>query len=118
MNVSLSTGVFPSKWKIGLIVPIFKGGDKSDVNNYRPVSLLPLPGKRLEKVVYRRLINFLNMHNILIQQENSFKAGHSTIDTVAKFTNDLFMNINGSKCTLAVFIDLKKAFDTVNHKKN
>ena len=80
------------------------------------MSLLPLRGELLEKIVYRRIIHFLNMHNILIQQQNGFRAGHSTIDTVAKFTNDLFMNINGSKCTLAVFIDLKKVFDMVNHK--
>ena len=60
MNMSLSEGIFPDSWKMAKMVPLLKGGEKSDVNNYRPVSLLPLPGKPLEKIVHSRIIAFFD----------------------------------------------------------
>ena len=115
MNLSLHQGIFPEKWKQADIIPIFKGGDPCDVNNYRPISLLPLPGKLLEKIVHSRLSNFLELHDILNIKQGGFRTGHSTINTIAEFTDDIFNNLNNSQCTMATFIDLKKAFDTVNH---
>ena len=123
LNLSLHQGIFPEKWKQADIIPIFKGGDPSDVNNYRPISLLPLPGKLLEKIVgwlvekivHNRLSNFLELHDILNIKQGGFRTGHSTINTIAEFTDDIFNNLNNSQCTMTTFIDLKKAFDTVNH---
>ena len=114
-NLSLSTCKFPLKWKQTTIIPFHKGGPKDDVNNYRPISLLPLPGKLLEKIIHTRLMKFLEVNSILNPNQHGFRPGHSTIDVVANFTDDIYNAMNEGKCTLAVYIDFKKAFDTVNH---
>ena len=88
MNISLSQGIFPDSWKMAKIVPLFKGGEKIDVNNYRPVSLLPLPGKLLEKIVHSRIMAFLNSHVILNDDQDGFRPGHATMSTVAKLTDE------------------------------
>ena len=113
-NHSLAANVFPSRWKYAKVVPLFKGGERNDVSNYRPVSLLPLPGKLLEKIVHSRITSFLNGQNFLSQDQGGFRKGFSTLATVADLTDDLFNQINQGMTTLAAFIDLRKAFDTVN----
>ena len=115
-NLSFNSGTFPDDWKIAKITPLHKGGQKNQVNNYRPISLLPLPGKLIEKIVHKRITSYLDANDILNNNQNGFRAKHSTQDTVAKFTDDIAININNNNCTLATFIDFRKAFDTVNHK--
>ena len=100
----------------GKIIPLVKGGDHLEVNNYRTISLLPLPGKIIEKIVHNRITKFLEEHSLLNERQGGFRRGHSTINTVPCFTDDIYMNINNSRWTLATFIDLKKAFDTVDHE--
>ena len=113
-NFSLTTGIFPHEWKIGKVIPIYKGGYREYVGNYRPVSLLPLPGKMLEKIIHDRLSNFFDRNHFLSIHQGGFRKGFSTISTVADQTDDLFQEINNGKTTLAAFIDLQKAFDTVD----
>ena len=113
-NCSLELAIFPSKWKSAKIVPLFKGGDKEEVSNYRPVSLLPLPGKIMEKIVHNRITNFLEENKFLSNYQGGFRKGFSTTATIADLTDDLYLNVNKGLTTLASFIDLKKAFDTVN----
>ena len=115
-NQSLKLGIFPESWKTAKVVPIFKSGDTSLVNNYRPISLLPLPGKLLEKLVHSHVSDYVEANNILDARQGGFRAGHSTIDTVACFTDDIYESVNVNHHTLAAFIDLRKAFDTVNHE--
>ena len=115
-NTSFLTGVFPDKWKIATIIPLYKGGDKSDVSNYRPVSLLPLPGKLIEKIVHAKVSLFLERSKILSDQQGGFRKGFSTASSIVDLTNILFDNINKGLTSLVAFIDLKKAFDTVNHE--
>ena len=111
----IKTGKFPNKWKIATIVPIFKGGNKEDVSNYRPVSLLPITGKIFEKIIHYQIVKFLENNEFLSNRQNGFRKERSTLDSIVNFTSDIFENINDSKYSIAVFIDLKKAFDTVNH---
>ena len=113
---SLKTSKFPDKWKVATIVPIFKGGNKEEVSNYRPVSLLPVTGKIFEKILHYQLVNFLDDNNFLSDRQNGFRKDRSTLGSIVNFTSDIFEAINDKKYTLATFIDLKKAFDTVNHK--
>ena len=113
-NRSLETGIFPTKWKVAKIVPLYKGGDKQNVNNYRPVSLLSTPGKLLEKLVHKRIVQFWDEHNFLSKNQGGFRKGHSTVSTIADLTDALFQQVNLGNTTLAVFVDLRKAFDTVN----
>ena len=115
-NCSLEAAIFPGVWKSAKIVPIYKGGARDEVGNYRPVSLLPLPGKLLERIVHNRISGFLEEHNFLSEHQGGFRKGFSTTATIADLTDDLFYNINQGLTTLAAFIDLKKAFDTVNTK--
>ena len=113
-NCSLFSGFFPDKWKVAKILPLFKGGDRESVNNYRPVSLLPLPGKLLEKIVHKRISAFWDNNNVLSNNQGGFRKGFSTTATIADLTDDLFQQINLGNTTLAAFVDLRKAFDTVN----
>ena len=115
-NCSLDKGFFPGDWKIAKVVPIYKGGDREDVGNFSPVSLLPLPGKILEKVVHKRISDFLEANGFLSGHQGGFRKGFSTTSTIADLTDDLFGNVNKGETTLAAFVDLKKAFDTVNTK--
>ena len=115
-NCSLNTAIFPDKWKVAKVIPLFKGGDREEVSNYRPVSLLPIPGKILEKIVHKRITAHWEENEFLSSEQGGFRKGHSTISTIADLTDDLFKQINQGNSTLAAFIDLRKAFDTVNLK--
>ena len=95
---------------------IFKGGNKEEVSNYRPVSLLPVTGKIFEKILHYQIVNFLDKNEFLSDKQNGFRKERSTLGSIVNFTSDIFEAINDRKYTVAAFIDLKKAFDTVNHK--
>ena len=115
LNRSFDSGIFPNQWKLAKVIPLYKGGNRHDVGNYRPVSLLPLPSKIIEKIVHTRLSSHLEINKLLDSKQGGFRKNHSTIDTVSKLTNYLFNGINCREVTLACFIDMAKAFDTVNH---
>ena len=97
------------------VVPLHKGGNKEDVSNYRPISLLPVPGTILEKIVHDKMMSFFDENIILCDHRNGFRPKRSTMDFIVNLTNDLFTSINNKEVVLAAFINLKKAFDTVNH---
>ena len=114
-NLSFSTGIFPEVWKQATVIPLFKSGDRAKVENYRPISLLPLPGKLIEKIAHHQIFVFLERNHILSDKQNGFRKGFSTVSAVADLTDDLFSAINVGEVSLSVFIDLRKAFDTVSH---
>ena len=114
-NQSFVTSTFPERWKRATIIPLYKGGDKTEVGNYRPVSLLPLPGKLLERAAQANLVNFLNNQDVISDKQVGFRKGFSTLSSIADLSNLLFNNINNGLTSLAAFIDLSKAYDTVNH---
>ena len=113
-NCSLAACSFPDDWKRATVVPLQKSGDKSNRSNLRPVSLLPLPGKLLETLVHKK-ITFLDENKLLNEGQIGFRKDRSTIGTVAEVTDDVLLGINNINNTLAAFIDLRKAFDTVSH---
>ena len=112
---SLCTGVVPSQFKIAKVVPVFKSGDKTIPDNYRPISLLSSFSKILEKVVSIRLTHFLEQENILSKFQFGFRKSHSTAHAMVHFLNNISNALNEKKHTVAIFCDLRKAFDTVNH---
>ena len=114
-NLTFQSSKFPERWKRATIIPLFKGGDRTRVGNYRPVSLLPLPGKLLEKIVHRNMSNFMENNEILTELQHGFRKGLSTVSAVAELTDVFLSAINEGDASVAVFVDLKKAFDTVNH---
>jgi len=115
ISKSLETGIIPSQLKIAKVVPIFKSGDPLSPDNYRPISLLPNFSKILEKIVSNRLIVFLEEHKIIADQQFGFRKGHSTIHPLMLFMNNLTSALNKKQFSIAIFCDLRKAFDTVNH---
>ena len=115
-NLSLFTSHFPAKWKVAKVTPIYKDGDKSDVSNYRPISVLPILSKILERVVHDQLYNYLTCNNILHPCQSGFRCNHSTSTTLIDVTDHILSNMNEGKVTGAIFLDLKKAFDTVSHR--
>ena len=114
-NCSLSNAVFPDLWKVAKVIPLFKGGDREDVNNYRPVSLLPLPGKMLEKIAHKRITEFWEANKFLSKDQGGFRKGFSTVATIADLTDDLFSQVNMGNTTLANLFDLRKAEEDVNN---
>ena len=114
-NQCLRLNIFPDSWKIANIVPLQKPGNKSDVNNLRPISLLPLPGKILEKIVHMQISAHLENNKLLVSEQGGFRKGKSTIHTIALFTDDIMLKLNNNNYTVAAFVDFKKAFDTVDH---
>ena len=87
--MSLSTGLVPDKLKIAKVIPVFKSGDKDNVSNYRPISVLPIFSKILEKCVYNRLFKFLNDFNIICNYQFGFRPKHSTSSALLNFINNV-----------------------------
>ena len=114
-SLSISTGVFPSKLKTSKTIPIFKSGDHTSCDNYRPISLLSSISKILEKVVANSLVNHLEINNLLYENQYGFLRGRSTVHNITKLTTKISQDLNEKKFVVGVFLDLKKAFDTVSH---
>ena len=114
-NLSIEKGFFPDDLKTARISPIYKGEDSSDVSNYRPTSVLPCFSKILERIMYNRLYKYLIENNILYSKQFGFQNGHSTDHAVVQLVDQIIESFENNKYTLGVFIDLSKAFDTVDH---
>lgn len=114
-NKSIETGVFPQLMKYAEVIPIHKGKEKYMISNYRPISLLPAVSKVLEKITYKRIYDFLSLNDILYQSQYGFRKNHSTVDAIIQFIGEVSKGIEEDKDTLAIFLDLSKAFDTIDH---
>ena len=115
-NISMQSGCFPDLMKIAKVIPLFKSGNAEFLDNYRPISLLPVFSKILEKVVYIRFVRHLDSENILYMRQYGFRKGHSTSDAVFNLMGEILSAFNKGHMLLSIFIDLKKAFDTVSHE--
>ncbi|MES9881523.1 MAG: reverse transcriptase family protein [Sedimenticola sp.] len=114
-NVSIKSGIFPEKWKEGKVTPLFKAGDKSDPNNYRPISILPVLSKLLEKHVHDSLMEYLVTFNLLHTTQSGFRPKHSCETALACMIDNWLSAINNGQVIGAVMVDFKKAFDLVDH---
>ena len=115
-NNCIETGVFPECLKIAEVIPVYKSGSKSCVSNYRPISLLNPFSKIFEKCLFSRLSDFCILRNIISRNQFGFQTKSSTENAVIKICNDVCNHLNDKKIVCSIFLDLKKAFDTVNHK--
>ena len=102
-------------WKIARIAPIHKSDATVERSNYRPISVLPVVSRLFEKLVCDQLYNYLISNEVLFSQQSSFRKLHSVLICLLKCSNDWYLKIDSGQYTSVTFIDLKKAFDTVNH---
>ena len=115
-NTCMDHGTFPDKLKRARIVPLHKGGATNEATNYRPISLLPLFAKLFEKVIKNRLLSFLEENNVITEHQYGFRKSYSTELAIIDIQNTLLSNLENNKISCTIFLDLAKAFDSVNHE--
>ena len=115
-NKSFKTGIFPDQLKLSKINPIHKKDSKLTISNYRPISLLSNINKIFEKIMFKRLYSFLELYNCIYELQFGFREKHSTNHAILSITQKIQETINNDQLAFGIFIDLQKAFDTVNHQ--
>ena len=113
---SINTGIFPEEWKYSKVVPLFKEGDRKDLNNYPPISIIPVVAEVFERIIYDQVNTFLVDNWLLSNGQSGFRHRHSTTTALLKATNEWTYNIDRGNVNAVVFLDLKKALDTVDHR--
>ena len=116
VNLSFKQGIFPDSLKIACISPIHKQGQVNFVENYRPVSVLCSLSKIFERIMCNRLLNFIDSFNILYKNQYGFRKGYSTDLALLKLNDDILRALDEKKKVVGVYMDLAKAFDTINHE--
>ena len=116
LNLSITNGIFPDDLKKAKVTPIFKKGEKHDVNNYRPISVLPIITGIFERYISTCLIGFLDEHKLIYDNQSGFRRHHSCQTALTKMVDNWFTAMNNDEVVGAVLLDLSKAFDLVNHQ--
>ena len=116
INKSFCDGAFPNLLKRAKTIPIFKTGERFNMDNYRPISLLPIFGKIFEKAYCSRLMSFLEEHRILCESQYGFRRKRNTTNAVSELYLNAINAMLKNEITLATFIDFSKAFDTIDHR--
>ena len=114
-NLSFTHGVFPDGMKLAKVIPLFKSGNSMKVNNFRPVSILPVLSKILERLMYNRLLKFIEEFNILYDFQFGFRKFHSTFMALASAVNHIVNALQFGKYSIGVYLEFSKAFDTLDH---
>ncbi len=112
-NLSFSSGIIPDNLKVALVTPILKGNEENRFENYRPISVLTCFSKLLEKLMVKRLINFIDKNKVLSKHQYGFRYNRSTELVVLDFVDKIAKAIEERKFTVGIFLDLSKAFDTL-----
>lgn len=114
-NISFSIGCVPDQLKVATVIPVHKKDSTSCMNNYRPISLLSIFNKIMEKLMYNRLVSFIDKYSILYDKQFGFREKHSTVQAILLITDQIRNAIENGLYSCGIFLDFSKAFDTVNH---
>ena len=115
INQSFEQGIFPDKLKLGKVNPVHKKDSTDNPSNYRPISVLSIFSKIIEKLIHKRLYNFLDTFQLPYSLQFGFREKHSTIHALISLTESIKNSIDKGKFGCGIFLDLQKAFNTVNH---
>ena len=115
-NRSLSMGIYPDDWKMARVLPIFKSGEKSDLGNYRPISIISAIAKVFGRLVYDQFYTYLTSNQLINSYQSGFRPTYSTLTSLLETTNNWCVNIDRGLLNGVVFIELRKAFDTIDHE--
>jgi hypothetical protein len=115
LNLSLSTGVSVENWKDAKVKPICKEGNKRTLGNYRPILILPIISKDFGKEIFTQLYKHLNENFLTFKFQSGFRPGHSTITALIQMCDNWYENMDNGKLTGVVFLDIRKAFDSIDH---
>ena len=115
INMSTTQGVFPDELKLAIVIPVYKCNDKQTLSNYRPISILTLFSKVLETVMYKSISKFLDAHSLIHDRQIGFRNNHSTTHAIITLVNKITESVDSGDIAINLFIDLRKAFDTVSH---
>ena len=116
INLSIDTKTVPDEMKFAKVKPLFKKGSRLDVSNYRPVSILPIVSKILERAVYKQIVGYLDSNNLLYENQSGFRKAYSTDTCLINLTDQIKLDMSRGLYVGMVLIDLQKAFDTVDHE--
>lgn len=116
INTSIEQGVFPEKLKFSIVKPLYKKGSKSDIKNYRPITLIPVLSKVLERIMYDKLYSFLSKYNILNRNQYGFQRNSSTTLACFDLIQYVTKSLNSNQLTVALLLDMSQAFDYVSHQ--
>ena len=117
INQSINTGIFPNSLKLAIVKPLFKHKDSEhSFGNYRPISLLTTISKVFERVIFNQLYEYMTINNLFINSQYGFHKKHSTELAALEFVDRIAKDMDKNKVPLSIFIDLSKAFDTLDHK--
>ena len=114
-NFSITTNTFPDDWKVSKVFPLFKSGERNDPNNFRPISVLPTIDRVFERLVYEQMYTYFTENNLIQPRQSGFRSLHSTVTALLDMTNQWCLNIDRGMISGVILLDLKKAFDTVDH---
>lgn len=116
INDSLKTNVFPDCWKIAIVSPLHKSGSKGDASNYRPISLLNICSKIIEKIVAEQLTAYANLNHLFPEHQSGFRKGYSACTALLDLTDQIYCEMSQRNISALVLLDYSKAFDTLNHQ--
>ena len=115
-NKSYQTGEFPDRLKHAKVTPVHKGDDKRLINNYRPISILPVFSKVLEKLMHFKLTSFfIYMCNLICENQYGFWVKHTAYMALLNIMDEILVEMDNIKYFIGIFLDLSKAFDTIDH---
>ena len=115
-NLSLDTGIYVDDWKRARVIQIYKSEDRRKCENYRPISILPIVSKVFEREVFRQLYGYLSNNSLLSKFQSGFRPKHSTLFGLIQMCDNLLKNMDSGQINCIVFLDVRKAFDSINHE--
>ncbi len=117
ISASFISGLFPEQLKISKVIPVHKKGEESDIQNFRPISILPSISKVFEKAMHLNLVRHLEQYDLFNNEQHGFRKNKSTVTALVNFVDSIIESLDNREKVTGIFMDLSKAFDSISHSK-